>query len=209
MSYHFNNNKFEELTKNINKNINIYKLNIEILEHLQFLKKKDGSDFKDLKKAFNIEGLKDYFKNQGKYKEVYIYLESGEEDYTIKWKIGNFESFISIDYKIYLRRLSKEEKEEAMKTKDIIKVTPCYSSDKEYYYYYLLNTTEEIQEALSVLIKRYEKFLKRELQAMDQLPVLKEITLNFIKECNEKLKNDFDDYRDISFYYSSIRELIS
>lgn len=39
----FNNYEFEILTKSINKNINVYKLDLEILNNLKFLKKKDGS----------------------------------------------------------------------------------------------------------------------------------------------------------------------
>lgn len=50
----FNDCEFEILTKSINKNINVYKLDLEILNNLKFLKKKDGSDFKDLKKCLTV-----------------------------------------------------------------------------------------------------------------------------------------------------------
>ena len=107
----FNQNEFMNLKKRVEKNYKTYALSLEILNNLVLLKKKDGSDFKDLKKCFDIEGLKAHFSSRD---VQWLYLENSKDvfnyNYTIQFKIDGVPGILSFDKTIREYDMTAEEK---------------------------------------------------------------------------------------------------
>jgi hypothetical protein len=186
----FNNNEFENLKKGIEKNYSVYMLSLEILNNLVLLKKKDGSDFKDLKKCFDIEGLKAHFSNK---KVQWLYLNNEETYWSIHFKIDGFESSVAFDKEIREDEMTPEEKE---KNADrIIRGTWRVP-------YMLINSADEIKAQIEKKKDLYIKYIQRERIAYSQLDDLKKITIDYINKYNETCSKT-------SFYYSDIQKLFT
>ena len=86
-NYTLNNEKLQELKKEVNNTITHYKNGLIILQELsKHLKsKKDGSDFKNVKNIFDIENFKTNILNDldFKYYKQCFYLEITEYDFII------------------------------------------------------------------------------------------------------------------------------
>lgn len=193
----FNNYEFMNLKKRVENNYSVYALSLEILNNLVLLKKKDGSDFKDLKKCFDIEGLKAHFINR---KFQWLYLNDTESCWSICFKIDDLEGVISFDKTIREDDMTAEEK--AKNADRIIRGTWRVP-------YMVLNSTDEIKAQIEKKKAQYALYIQREGVALSQLDDLKKITINYINKYNEICKNKHEEYHGTSFYYSDIQKLFT
>jgi len=195
--YSLNNYEVEEVKKGIEKTISNYKLQLDIINNLKLLSKKDGSSFKDVKKCFDIESLKKHYntKNDG---ISWLYLEAGEYDITINIKYNNIDTCLYLPYRVYLDELKENEKE--LIESDRI----CGGGFiREYFYLYKI---DEIKKLLNKKKSELEYFLNFELLRLKNFNKL-------IKKCNsfiESLNKDFiindNKYHNELYYMLTIKK---
>ena len=197
--YKLNNYKIEEVKKQIEKTINSYKLQLDIINNLKLLSKKDGSSFKDVKKCFDIESLKKHYniKNNG---ITWLYLEAGEYDIKINIKYNNIDTILYLPYRVYLDELKKDEADQV--EPDRICGGGIY---REYFYLYKI---DEIKKLLNKKKNELEYFLNFELLRLKNFNKL-------IKKCNsfiESLNKDFiindNKYHNELYYMLTIKEFL-
>ena len=162
--------KYEELLLQHERYIKNYEVQLFILENLKLLKKKDGTDYQNIKKAFDIESLKPLINKQFNCKIGYgssLYLAETEFDYEINYSIDYSKGIKGIAYikkKVYADDLTEEVRK--------LKAHKIKKDDSWSRAYYNNDTTEEIQEYINKninLIKEYITREKRLLQLYQQL----------------------------------------
>ena len=186
---------YNNLIKHTKNNLKNYEIQLEILNNITFLKKKDGGDFQNIKKSFDIETLEKYLKS--KYGYVSLYLSESDYDYSICFTVDNLRGTVYITKRVYVDDISKETAEAKS-----YKIQTTFTRQ-----YYNNDTVDELKEVVEKQKQFISRYIEREKIAISQLDTLKEIANNFIKECNERLKNEYADFEKLSFYGSDIKEL--
>ena len=199
MNYYFNENKFNELEKSRKNNLFTYQIKKYMLLNLNLLTKKDGSDFANITKCFDIENLKTLLSK--KYNVSYLYLTVSDYNFEINYGIDNLQGVLYIRRRVYFDEIKSQEEKQK---KEYKKHGGGWLRE-----YYNNNTTEEIRDEILSLIEQMDIYIKREQQTIKQLPTLKRETQKYIKSLNENLINDFDTIYNKSFWASEIKELIS
>lgn len=193
MTLRLNDTKKENLKNNIQNNINSYKYQILILENLKLLTKKDGTDFQNINKCFDIESLKQFLENKG-YSVQWLYLNITDYDYQIEFKINDTRSTAYIKRRIYTDEITNEQ----LKEIDPSRVLGGGWLRKHYY----LNSTKEIKNIIQETITKLNGFLEREQQKLSKTTKLFKIVEKFTKDINELMENGSE------FYLSEIQDLI-
>lgn len=194
-----NENKYNELLLQHERYIKNYEVQLFILENLKLLKKKDGTDYQNIKKAFDIESLKPLINKQFNCKigcGSYLYLAETEFDYEINYSIDYSKGIKGIAYikkKVYADDLTEEVRKS--------KAHKIRKDDSWTRAYYNNDTTEEIQEYINKNINLIKECITREKNVIATLPAIKTITEKYIKEFNDKIS--------CKVYCDDIRNLIS
>lgn len=180
-----NENKYNELLLQHEKYMKNYEVQLFILENLKLLKKKDGTDFQNIKKAFDIESLKSLIEKEYKCKMgcgSWLYLTETEYHYEINYSIDYSKGIKGIAYitkKVYADDLTEEVRK--------LKAHKIRKDDSWTRAYYNNDTTEEIQEYINKHINHIKEYIAKEKKAIACLPKIKAITEKYIKEFNDKI----------------------
>ncbi len=193
MTLRLNDTKKENLTNNIQNNINSYKYQILILENLKLLTKKDGSDFQNINKCFDIESLKQFLENKG-YSVQWLYLHVSDYDFEIHFKINGTDATAYIKRRIYTDEITQDQ----LKEIDSSRVLGGGWIRKHYY----LNSTKEIENKIQETITKLNGYLEREQQKLANTTKLFKVVAKFTKDINELMENGSE------FYLSEIQDLI-
>lgn len=193
MTLRLNDTKKKNLTNNIQNNINSYKYQILILENLKLLTKKDGTDFQNINKCFDIESLKQFLENNG-YSVQWLYLNVTDYDFQIEFKINDTRSTAYITRRIYTDEITNEQ----LKEIDSSRILGGGWIRQRYY----LNSTKEIQNKIQETITKLNGFLEREQQKLANTTKLFKVVEKFTKDINELMENGSE------FYLSEIQDLI-
>ena len=176
----------KNLKEETKKTITTYRNKIFILEHLKFKKTKKGVDFKDLKKAFDLEETaKDI-------QPMKIYLWESNDYYTLTANNGFARVEILINRRFNVERGDNVE--------EIAKTHRIYNGGclKDYYY---LETLEQLQEEINKDIENYKKWLAKAQDKLKNIDVLEKEIKRFYDRLNNKNLNDL-------FYKQEIRDLL-
>ena len=195
--------KFEELKNKRTTNAEIYKIELEILNNLNLLKKKDGSNYQNPLKMFDIETIKKHFEKKG-FKMgsgSCVYLTEDEYNYKINFSLNSISSTLYLKKRVYIDELTKEEQEKITQEKIILGGGWVRK-------YYNLSTVEEMQKEIEERKEVIKKWLDAENVSIKQLKKVLSLTEKYIKDVNEATKNPFKNYKETSFYKSEIASLI-
>lgn len=198
MRINFNKEEFNKLTNQLNNYILSNDIKIFILDNLKLLTKKNGDDFQDIKKAFDIESLKTILAQ--KYNCIwgngsYILLSVSDYDFEIKFNIKNIKDTLYIKRRFYIDELKQEEREKISKDRIL-----GGGILREYYY---ISSNKELKEAIQNTkqsLINYQNYYKEKLAKCEKL---KDYVLEFIKNVNTLQKNDYSD-----FFHKEISNLI-
>lgn len=190
MDFIVNTNNYDKLVKRHERMLKDYEISIFILENIKLLKKKDGTDFKDIKKTFDIEDLKSQLEKKYNCKMgcgSCVYLIETEFDFEIHFSINNFSSTVYVKKKVYADDLSQEERE-----KNAYRIRKDSSITRAYYN---IDTVDEIKKYINIQLNDYKKFAEDERKIISNLPKLKKLTQKYLDEL-EKSGAGFGLYRD-------------
>lgn len=196
-----NESNAKQLKEKRNQYLFNYQTQLEILENLKLLKKKDGTDFANPQKMFDIETLKKHFSKKG-YKMgcgSCLYLVESDYDYQIKYSLNNQQGTLYIKKRVYVDELTQEER----KQKEHKTIKECSWTRA----YYNNTTTEEIRTVIESLKVSIKTHIEAEKLAIKQIDKLIKITAKYIEQVNQATQNQFRLTKS-SFYRDEIASLI-
>ena len=201
--YALNESKAKELKEGIEKTINNYKTNINILELLKehIKTKKNGEDFQNFNTmAIDLNGLNEKLKAMN----IKLYYYTCDYYFNFYYYNSNYKKIeFCINRRIYLDSLKQEEQEQARQTHMIHEAQYIRP-------HYFVNTKKELLQQITKTQKSMIKWLNDNNSKLNCFDKLYQAAQNFINELNNNciFENEEGDQL-AAFYRSEIASLFN